>query len=152
MHEIINASTASRQNKRRAHFYFFKEIITTGLDLCELIAGHRLTLKDERMSPSFALTGPRPIISAWWGKTERKTQGLRFYWQKQYCPSSSPLRENRHFVNPAALDATDTEACPGLCNRSLLCQQQGNKLAKLQIRLSREMTSRHNKVVTAAAT
>lgn len=66
-------------------------------------------------------------------------------------PSSSPLRENRHFVSAAALNATDTEACLGLRDHSLLCQQFENKLVKRQIRLSSEMTSRHNKEVAASA-
>lgn len=55
--------------------------------------------------------------------------------QLAVSPSSSLQRENRHFVNPAALNAADTEACPGLCNHSLFCQQWGNKLTRLQIRL-----------------
>lgn len=37
----------------------------------------------------------RPKTSTWWGKTESKTQGLRFYWQKQY-PNSEPLAPPLH--------------------------------------------------------
>lgn len=89
----------------------------------------------------------------WWGKP--KDSGFidkATSKQLAISPSSPLLRENRHFVIPAALNATDTEACPGLCNHSLLFQQHGNKLTKLQIRVSSEIASRHNKVVTTGAT
>lgn len=46
------------------------------------------------------------------------------------------LRENRHILDPAAPNATDAEACPGLWNHSLLCQQQENKLTNYRLGLS----------------
>lgn len=68
------------------------------------------------------------------------------------APLRQSLRENRHFfVSAVALHAIDTEACLGLRDHSLLCQQFRNKLGKLQISLSGEMTSRHNKAVAAGA-
>lgn len=72
------------------------------------------------------------------------------------CLCGSPLlinpeRKQALFVSAVALNATDTEACLGLRDHSLLCQQFRNKLRKLQIRLSGEMTSRHNKAVAAGA-
>lgn len=103
----------------------------------------------------FALTLPRQIISQKGinvrGQNWKENSGTRVLLTKAISkrlaasPSPSFRWENRHFVNPAALNATDTEACPGLCNHSHLCQQQGNKLTKLQIRLFSEMTNRQNK-------
>lgn len=83
----------------------------------------RLTLKSPLLSrllnQSFC-----PDRWTWWGKP--KDSGFidkATSKQLAISPSSSLLRENRHFVIPAALNATDTEACPGLCNHSLLFQQ-----------------------------
>lgn len=52
-------------------------------------------------------------------------------------------------MSAAALNATDTEACLGLRDHSLFGQQFGNKLGKVQIRLSAEMTGRLNKALAA---
>lgn len=88
-------------------------------------------------------------------KQTGKPKELRLFTKavsKQFAvnPSSSLQREKRHFVNLTALNAVDSEACSGLCDHSIFCQR-GNKLTKLQIRLSSKMTSRHNKVVTPGA-
>lgn len=98
---------------------------------------------------------PRPIASAehinMMGQNRKenpKTQVLLTKAKsKHLAVSSSSLlqRENRHFVIPAALNATDTETCSGLCNHSLFCQQQGSKLTKLQIRLFRKKNDQQTK-------
>lgn len=95
---------------------------------------------------------------AWWSKREKqKTRALGVFIDKSIVQTAlgRPLlftpERNRHFVSAAALNATDTEACLGLRDHSLLCQQFENKLVKWQIRLSGEMTSRHNKEVAAGA-
>ncbi len=95
---------------------------------------------------TLALTVPQPIPSPadidMMGQNRKENPGTHVLLteaiskQLAVSPSSSLRRENRHFVNPAALNATDTEACPGLCNHSIFCQQRGNKLTKLQIRFS----------------